>query len=109
MYSIPPIWKRVMAEVIDFIFWMAMKLFLTFMFIDLFNVVDYDEFFDKYEGPLQALLAGEQLDRSVAFEMTYEIVFLELINKFVVCLFETLCTFRGPFGKNSELPDDHEF
>ena len=34
-----------------------------------------------------------------ALELTSDIVFLELIHRVVVCVFEAVCTFRGPLGK----------
>ena len=55
----------------------------------------------KYDSSLISLLSGEELDVNTAFELTSDIVFLEMIHRAVVCAFETICTFRGPLGELS--------
>ena len=47
------------------------------------------------KGALLAATASGDLDLLTAMEATYDILLLETIHKFLVCVFETLCTHRG--------------
>lgn len=58
-----------------------------------------DTFMAKYDSSLLALASGEDLDLGAAMEMTSEIIFLEMVHRVMVCVFEAVCTFRGPFGE----------
>ncbi len=39
------------------------------------------------------------MDMTMALELTWEIVLLEMIHRVVVCAFETFCTYKGPMGE----------
>ena len=41
-FTIPPIWKRVVAEVIDFFFLFLLKLIVTFAAVDMLSIIDLD-------------------------------------------------------------------
>uniref|UniRef100_T1IKK7 RDD domain-containing protein n=1 Tax=Strigamia maritima TaxID=126957 RepID=T1IKK7_STRMM len=87
-FVIPQLWKRFAAEFIDFFILFLLKLVVTFIAIDFFDVVDLD----KYD---LSTLHEDLLDYRLAFEMTSEIIMLEVIHRFVVCFFEAMCIHRG--------------
>merc|ERR1719228_1864253 len=54
---------------------------------------------DQYELPLDILnIDPEKLDVRLALQFTQGILVLELVHRMVVCVFEALCTHRGPPG-----------
>ena len=70
---------------------------ITFIAVDFFELVDLD----NYEFPLDLLNLDPEnvkLDYNLAVQFTQEILILELIHRLVVCVFEALCTHRGPLG-----------
>lgn len=98
IYTIPPIWKRVAAEALDFLILFVLKVMITFIAVDFFELVDLDQ----YEMPLDLLSNLDpdnlKIDYTLAFQFTQEILVLELVHRLVVCIFEALCTHRGPLG-----------
>lgn len=95
IFTIPPVWKRVAAETIDFFILIVLKVMITFIAVDFFELVDLDQ----YQLPLDLLsLNPDKLDVRLALQFTQEILVLELVHRMVVCLFEALCTHRGPPG-----------
>lgn len=98
IFTIPPVWKRVVAEALDFLILFVLKVMITFIAVDFFDLVDLDQ----YEMPLDLLSSLDpenlKLDYTLAFQFTQEILVLELVHRLVVCIFEALCTHRGPLG-----------
>jgi len=98
IFTIPPIWKRVAAEALDFLILFVLKVMITFIAVDFFELVDLDQ----YEMPLDLLSSLDpenlKIDYTLAFQFTQEILVLELVHRLVVCIFEALCTHRGPLG-----------
>jgi len=97
IYTIPPVWKRVAAETIDFLILIVLKVMITFIAVDFFELVDLEQ----YDLPLDILsIHPDKLDVRLALQFTQEILVLELVHRMVVCLFEALCTHRsvGPPG-----------
>lgn len=88
-YRIPPLWKRFIAEFLDFLILFLLKLAVTFVAVDFFDFIDLD----KYD--LDILQSNVKIDYKMALEMTSEILFLELIHRVVVCLFETFWIYRS--------------
>jgi len=91
------VWKRIAAEILDFLILFVLKVMITFIAVDFFELVDLD----SYEFPLDLLnLDAEhvKLDYNLAVQFTQEILILELVHRLVVCVFEALCTHRGPLG-----------
>ena len=41
-FTLPPLWKRVVAEIIDFFILFILKLVITFVAVDWFSLVDLD-------------------------------------------------------------------
>jgi len=97
IFTIPPVWKRVAAETIDFLILIVLKVMITFIAVDFFELVDLEQ----YDLPMDILsLHPDKLDVRLALQFTQEILVLELVHRMVVCLFEALCTHRsvGPPG-----------
>lgn len=95
-FKIAPLWKRFVAESIDFILLFLLKLAITFIAVDWFELLDLDSLLVRHDkGALLAATASGDLDLLTAMEATYDILLLETIHKFLVCVFETLCTHRG--------------
>lgn len=93
-YRIPPYWKRFCAEVVDSIITFVLKLFITFVAIHVFGLIDLD----KYS--IEMLQQNVQsLTYKVAVEMTSQLLFLELVNRVVVCLLEAYWLRGGEEGR----------
>lgn len=97
-FKIPRLWKRFTAEFIDFTILLLLKLFVTFVILDFFNIVS-----DLQKYDLETLQA-KVLDYKVALQVTSEIFFLELIHRTVVCVFEALCIHKGTVGVGGATP-----
>ena len=98
-FTIPPLWKRLVAEIIDFFILFILKLVITFVAVDWFSLVDLD----RYDMSFWTAAAGgtADLDLQAAqdlFDFTSDFVLLEMIHRLVVCVFEALCLHRG-FGR----------
>ncbi|KAK4318912.1 hypothetical protein Pmani_010104 [Petrolisthes manimaculis] len=92
-YKIPPLWKRLLAEGIDFFLLLAIKLAVTFAAVDSFGFLTDIE---KYD--LETLGAGLLADYRLALNLTSDILILELIHRVGSCVFEALCLHRGTGG-----------
>lgn len=90
-YVVPPLWKRVVAEIIDFIILLVLKVMITYVALDFFEFISLDIY------DFELLMKNEKMDYRKAVEVTSEIVFVEVIHRFVVCIFEALFLSRG-FG-----------
>lgn len=116
-YVIPPIWKRMLAEFLDFLFIFITKIIFTFIMIDyldlmlvyafffliqsfilsyLFNIVVF--FFSKLEkysiwnSKTTTFHLIKQLTEDLDFmvEFSSEIIILEVINRLGACFFEAI-------------------
>ncbi|XP_055591669.1 protein FAM8A1 [Uranotaenia lowii] len=89
-YVIAPIWKRFVAEAIDIVIIFLLKVMTIMAFIDAFDMdffsldIDFDTLRNSIEEDYTELLS-----------LTSEFIFLEVITKLVVCLYETLWTIHG--------------
>ncbi|KAL4716897.1 hypothetical protein ACJJTC_012708 [Scirpophaga incertulas] len=83
-YTIPPLYKRLLAEFIDFVVLFFVKLAITYVAIDMYDFIDLEKF-DLYK------LSEHYDDYKYAMELTSEILFLEIIYRVMVCVFEALC------------------
>ena len=87
VFIIPPVWKRIAAEVLDFLILFVLKVMITFIAVDFFELVDLE----NYEFPfdlMQLNTENVKLDYSLALQFTQEILLLELVHRMVVCVFE---------------------
>ncbi|XP_032529170.1 protein FAM8A1 isoform X2 [Danaus plexippus] len=83
-YVIPPLYKRMIAEFIDFLLLFILKLIVTCIAVDLFGLIDLDKFdFYKFSEAYD--------DYKYALELTTELLFLEIIYRALVCVFEAFC------------------
>lgn len=92
-YIIPPLYKRLLAEFIDFMLLFVLKLIVTFVAVDMFEMIDLNKFdFDKFSENYD--------DYKYAIELTSGILFLEVIYRFLVCIYEAffLCGSVGRTG-----------
>ncbi|CAG9759816.1 unnamed protein product [Ceutorhynchus assimilis] len=83
-FKIPPLWKRLCAELIDFCILFIVKLALTFLFMESFSIGNA---FDLYGLDIlqKGFLEGQELN----FPLAFELVLLEFLHRFIVCAFET--------------------
>lgn len=96
-FIIPSLFKRIAAEVIDFCILLVLKVMITYMAVDFFDLVNLD----KYDLDL---IRNDKLDYNKAMQVTSEIIIFEVAHRFVVCLFEALCIYRGVFGNGGATP-----
>lgn len=82
--KIPAIWKRLAAEFLDFLILFILRLAVTFMAIDFFEIIDLEKF---------------DVDYKVALQMTHNIIIVEVGYRIVVCLFETFWLQGGVGGR----------
>ncbi|KAL1436523.1 hypothetical protein MTO96_049621 [Rhipicephalus appendiculatus] len=87
-FKLPPLWKRFAAEVLDSFILLFVKLLVTYIAVDFFDIIDLD----KYDFEL---LREDTLNYKLALEVTSEIVVLEVIHRILVCLYETVCLHKG--------------
>ncbi|XP_064652206.1 uncharacterized protein LOC135502929 isoform X1 [Lineus longissimus] len=89
-YRIPPIWKRVVAEFIDFLLLLLIKVGVTCILVDYtgtisdFQPLDLEQFITKGEIDIEKMLA-----------LTTEIVIMEVINRIFISIYEALCLRNG--------------
>lgn len=90
-FRVPPLWKRVAAEFIDFILLFLIKLGVTLLTVEYVGGIDIE----RYDIEL---LFNQNIDYDTAYALTYELVAMEIINRILICIFETLCLRRGVGG-----------
>ncbi|KOB77561.1 Protein FAM8A1 [Operophtera brumata] len=83
-YIIPPLYKRLAAEFIDFMLLFILKLIVTFVVVDMFDLIDVEKF-DFYK------FTENYDDYKFAMELTSDILFLEVIYRIIVCIYEAFC------------------
>jgi len=92
---IAPIWRRLFAEVVDFVVLLVVKVFVTLSLIDNFQLIDLDSIeLDVIQD------SGSIYD--IAISLTSELILLELTHRVVVCFFEAYCLAKNGCtpGKN---------
>ncbi|XP_055534129.1 protein FAM8A1 [Wyeomyia smithii] len=87
-YIIAPLWKRFVAEAIDIIIIFLLKVMTTMAFIDFLDIDLLDIDFDAIRNSIEE-------DYTELLSFTSELIFLEVITKFAVCIYETLWTIHG--------------
>lgn len=90
-YRVPPLWKRVFAEFIDFIFLFLLKLSVMIL------AVEYVGGFDIERYDLD-MIFSQDIDYEKAYALTYELIVMEILNRIVICIFEALCLRKGVGG-----------
>jgi uncharacterized RDD family membrane protein YckC len=97
VYTIPPIWKRIVAELLDIFILFTLKVIITFTAVDFFEVIELENY-DFLNLANSENINIETLDYNAAIQFTSELLILELVHRLVVCVFEALCTHRGQRG-----------
>ncbi|XP_044742061.1 protein FAM8A1 [Chrysoperla carnea] len=82
--QIPPIWKRMVAETIDFIILFFIKFFFTGLLVNTFNILPLKKY--DFETIHKTLSDGNAND---AIDMTVDIFIFEILHRTIVCTFET--------------------
>ncbi|KAK7092190.1 protein FAM8A1-like [Littorina saxatilis] len=86
--KIPSFWRRVSAELIDFTILFYIKLVVTVVFMRemgfMDDILDY-EFLENLED----------IDYDRAFAITSEVIAMEIVNRLLITVFETMCLRRG--------------
>jgi len=98
-FSIPPLWKRIVAEIIDFFILFILKLVVTYIAVDWFNLIDVDRYDISFLTSATGAASKADLDFQSAVDFTSDFVLLESIHRLVVCIFEALCLHRGFGGR----------
>merc|ERR1711862_753718 len=98
-YSIPPLWKRIVAEIIDFFILFILKLVVTYIAVDWFSLIDVDRYDISFLTSATGVASKADLDFQSAVDFTSDFVLLESIHRLVVCIFEALCLHRGFGGR----------
>ncbi|XP_058834484.1 protein FAM8A1 [Topomyia yanbarensis] len=87
-YIIAPLWKRFVAEAIDIIIIFLLKVMTTMACIDFFDIDLFDIDFDAIRNSIEE-------DYTELLSFTSELIFLEIITKIAVCIYETIWTIHG--------------
>lgn len=76
-FVIPPVWKRVTAELVDFFILLVIKMVMTLMLLEGFNLMnkDYNAF--------------ESLQKNIQDMRSLELLTLEVVYRSVACAYET--------------------
>ncbi|KAH9496625.1 Protein fam8a1 [Bulinus truncatus] len=89
VFKVPTFWKRIVAELIDFTF-----LFYIKMTVSLFLMTEFS--FDQlsFFSTEDILDNFSEFDYDKAFAITFEVIALEIMNRILITIFETLCLYR---------------
>ncbi|KAK6960059.1 Protein fam8a1 [Biomphalaria glabrata] len=87
LYKVPTFWKRIVAELIDFTF-----LFYIKMTVSLFLMTEFS--FDQLSFLNTEDLMDFEMDYERAFAITFDVIVLEILNRILITIFETLCLYR---------------
>ncbi|CAG2256621.1 unnamed protein product [Mytilus edulis] len=90
-YMLPPLWKRVLAEVIDFIVLFYLKIIIMIMVMRQMGILKTENVLNVHIDVVPYFdLKNMEMDIDKAFTMTSEIIALEIANRIMITLFELL-------------------
>ncbi|XP_062573167.1 protein FAM8A1-like [Saccostrea cucullata] len=100
VYSLPPLWKRVAAEIIDFIVLFYLKVMMTVLVLRQMGYLREDNIIELPADimPKFDFLEITEMDVEKAFSITSELIALEVVNRMMITVFETLCLCKGLGG-----------
>ncbi|CAL1544930.1 unnamed protein product [Lymnaea stagnalis] len=92
-FRIPSFWKRFVAELIDFTFLFYIKMavslcLMTELSLDQLSFLNSEDLLESFND----------LDYDRAFAITFEVIALEILNRVLITIFETLCLYRAAAG-----------
>ncbi|KAK3579668.1 hypothetical protein CHS0354_036899 [Potamilus streckersoni] len=93
LFRIPVLWKRVAAEMLDFIFLLYIKLIVTVAVVRHFGHVD--ENLIHYEIQLPFIIDITEMDYDKIFTLTSEVIALEIVNRICITIVEAFCLRQG--------------
>ncbi|XP_030371709.1 protein FAM8A1 isoform X2 [Scaptodrosophila lebanonensis] len=94
-YVVAPFWKRALAEAIDFIILLLLKIIITFAIV---SFLDLNMGFDIHKDVIRKTLDDEDIlasffDLSVDFlTLSSDLILIELMTKLIVCFYEAIWT-----------------
>ncbi|XP_011189980.1 uncharacterized protein LOC105216923 [Zeugodacus cucurbitae] len=93
-YVIAPFWKRVIAEIIDMVILLLLKIVVTFTIMNLF---DLDLGFDLDKEVLRKAIEDDDYASFLVVSMDFlafssDLLMLELLTKVIVCFYEAIWT-----------------
>ncbi|XP_059158260.1 protein FAM8A1-like [Physella acuta] len=91
---VPTFWKRFAAELIDFTFLFYIKMTVSLCLMTEFS---FDQL--SFLNSEDMLDSFSELDYDRAFAITYEVIALEILNRILITIFETLCLYRPVGGR----------
>ncbi|XP_064597256.1 protein FAM8A1-like isoform X2 [Liolophura sinensis] len=93
-YTLPSVWKRLAAEVIDFFILFYIKLIVSIGIMRQMGILETDHV--ELEAFYQSMiLSPDDVDLDKVFALTSEIIALEVVNRICITIVETLCLRRG--------------
>jgi len=96
IFTLAPLWKRIVAEMIDFIILLALKIIVALNAVEMLDIdLDNYEFLLDSLSP-DSLDLSSMMDYNAAVRFSTELLILELMHRVIVCLYEAMCTSRGP-------------
>ncbi|XP_052871498.1 protein FAM8A1-like [Anopheles cruzii] len=84
-YVVAPLWKRFAAEAIDIAIIFLLKIMITLAFIDALQI-------DLFYMDLDAIRSSFEEDYTELLSFTSELIFLEIVIKIAVCIYEAVWT-----------------
>ncbi|GAB1606339.1 uncharacterized protein DDB_G0271670-like [Argonauta hians] len=90
-YIIPSLWKRILAELVDFVLLFYIKLIVSVMVMRQMGYIDLE----KYDLEYNWYVAMDDFDISKMFHFTSEMILFELLNRISITIVETMCLQRG--------------
>ncbi|KAL3889421.1 hypothetical protein ACJMK2_001765 [Sinanodonta woodiana] len=96
-FKIPMLWKRVAAEMLDFIFLLYIKLLVTVAIVRHFGHIDEDLL--QFEIQLPFLIDITEMDYDKIFTLTSEVIALEIVNRICITMVEAFCLRQGFNGR----------
>eukprot|EP00088_Acartia_fossae_P024896 TRINITY_DN2573_c1_g1_i4.p1 TRINITY_DN2573_c1_g1~~TRINITY_DN2573_c1_g1_i4.p1 ORF type:complete len:313 (-),score=39.07 TRINITY_DN2573_c1_g1_i4:263-1201(-) len=98
MYTLAPLWKRIVAEMIDFAILLVLKIIVALNAVEMLDIdLDNYEFLLDSLNP-ESIDMSSIMDYNAAVQFSSELLLIELMHRVIVCLYEAMCTSRGPAG-----------
>lgn len=95
-YVIPPLWKRVLAELIDFVVLFYLKIIIMIIAMRQMGILKTENVLNVHIDVVPYFdFKNMEMDIDKAFTMTSEIIALEIVNRIMITLFETFCLRKG--------------
>ncbi|KAL4238839.1 RDD [Mactra antiquata] len=95
-YRVPMLWRRVVAEFLDFVLLFYTKILVTVAVLKQLGYME-DNFIDL-EAQIPIFSDFGELDYDKMFSLTTELIALEVVNRLCITLVEAMCLRRGYAG-----------